>query len=198
MKKSQWQKTLLALCTAGMILAAGCSQEKPKNQEKEKGEDTMNKATITMENGEKIHIQLDEDQAPITVENFVELVQDGFYDGLTFHRIEPGFVIQGGDPLGNGTGDSKVKIPGEFKSNGWDNPISHKRGVISMARAQNPNSASCQFFIVHEDSEFLDGDYAAFGHVTEGMDVVDAIASVDTYPNDMPCKKVVIKKISIV
>ena len=107
-------------------------------------------------------------------------------------------MIQGGDPKGNGTGDSKVKIPGEFKSNGWDNPISHKRGVISMARAQNPNSASCQFFIVHEDSEFLDGDYAAFGHVTDGMDVVDAIASVDTYPNDMPCKKVVIKKISIV
>ena len=100
--------------------------------------------------------------------------------------------------MGNGTGDSKVKIPGEFKSNGWDNPISHERGVISMARAQNPNSASCQFFIVHEDSKFLDGDYAAFGHVTEGMDVVDAIASVDTYPNDMPSKKVVIKKISIV
>ena len=125
-------------------------------------------------------------------------IEEGFYDGLTFHRIIKGFMIQGGDPLGNGTGDSKVKIPGEFKSNGWDNPISHKRGVISMARAQNPNSASCQFFIVHEDSEFLDGDYAAFGHVTEGMDVVDAIASVDTYPNDMPCKKVVIKKISIV
>ena len=104
MKKGQWQKALLALCTAGMILAAGCSQEKQGNQEKDKGEDSMNKATITMENGEKIHIQLDDEQAPITVENFVELVQDGFYDGLTFHRIEPGFVIQGGDPQGNGTG----------------------------------------------------------------------------------------------
>lgn len=145
-----------------------------------------------------IMVELDKEAAPKTVENFEKLVSEGFYDGLTFHRIIKGFMIQGGDPLGNGTGDSKVKIPGEFKSNGWDNPISHKRGVISMARAQNPNSASCQFFIVHEDSEFLDGDYAAFGHVTEGMDVVDAIASVDTDPNDMPCKKVVIKKISIV
>ncbi len=145
-----------------------------------------------------IMVELDKEAAPKTVENFEKLVSEGFYDGLTFHRIIKGFMIQGGDPLGNGTGDSKVKIPGEFKSNGWDNPISHKRGVISMARAQNPNSASCQFFIVHEDSEFLDGDYAAFGHVTDGMDVVDAIASVDTYPNDMPSKKVVIKKISIV
>lgn len=145
-----------------------------------------------------IMVELDKEAAPKTVENFEKLVSEGFYDGLTFHRIIKGFMIQGGDPLGNGTGDSKVKIPGEFKSNGWDNPISHKRGVISMARAQNPNSASCQFFIVHENSEFLDGDYAAFGHVTDGMDVVDAIASVDTYPNDMPCKKVVIKKISIV
>lgn len=145
-----------------------------------------------------IMVELDREAAPKTVENFEKLVSEGFYDGLTFHRIIKGFMIQGGDPLGNGTGDSKVKIPGEFKSNGWDNPISHERGVISMARAQNPNSASCQFFIVHEDSKFLDGDYAAFGHVTEGMDVVDAIASVDTYPNDMPSKKVVIKKISIV
>ena len=145
-----------------------------------------------------IMVELDKEAAPKTVENFEKLVSEGFYDGLTYHRIIKGFMIQGGDPLGNGTGDSKVKIPGEFKSNGWDNPISHKRGVISMARAQNPNSASCQFFIVHEDSEFLDGDYAAFGHVTDGMDVVDAIASVDTYPNDMPSKKVVIKKISIV
>lgn len=145
-----------------------------------------------------IMVELDKEAAPKTVENFEKLVSEGFYDGLTFHRIIKGFMIQGGDPLGNGTGDSKVKIPGEFKSNGWDNPISHERGVISMARAQNPNSASCQFFIVHEDSKFLDGDYAAFGHVIEGMDVVDAIASVDTYPNDMPSKKVVIKKISIV
>ncbi len=145
-----------------------------------------------------IKLELDKEAAPKTVENFENLVSKGFYDGLTFHRIIKGFIIQGGDPNGDGTGGCKPEIVGEFKSNGWDNPISHKRGVISMARTPDPNSASCQFFIVHEDSDFLDGDYAAFGHVVEGIEVVDAIASVDTYPNDMPSKKVVIKKISIV
>ena len=183
MKKSQWQKALLALCTAGMILAAGCSQEKQENEEKNKGEDSVNKATITMENGEKIHIQLDEDQAPITVENFVELVQDGFYDGLTFHRIEPGFVIQGGDPLGNGTGGPGHTIKGEFKVNGVNNTISHERGVISMARAQDYDSAGSQFFITLDDATFLDGQYAAFGTVDEeSMEVVDAI--VEQYLTD--------------
>ena len=183
MKKSQWQKALLALCTAGMILAAGCSQEKQENEEKNKGEDSVNKATITMENGEKIHIQLDEDQAPITVENFVELVQDGFYDGLTFHRIEPGFVIQGGDPLGNGTGGPGHTIKGEFKANGVNNTISHERGVISMARAQDYDSAGSQFFITLDDAAFLDGQYAAFGTVDEeSMEVVDAI--VEQYLTD--------------
>lgn len=183
MKKSQWQKALLALCTAGMILAAGCSQEKQENEEKNKGEDSVNKATITMENGEKIHIQLDEDQAPITVENFVELVQDGFYAGLTFHRIEPGFVIQGGDPLGNGTGGPGHTIKGEFKANGVNNTISHERGVISMARAQDYDSAGSQFFITLDDATFLDGQYAAFGTVDEeSMEVVDAI--VEQYLTD--------------
>lgn len=144
-------------------------------------------------------LELDPEAAPKTVENFENLVKEGFYDGLTFHRIIKGFMIQGGDPKGNGTGDSKVKIPGEFASNGWDqNKISHKRGVISMARTAYPNSASCQFFIVHEDSTFLDGDYAAFGHVVEGIEVVDAITAIPTYPDDSPSKKVVIKKISIV
>lgn len=137
--------------------------------------------------------------APITVDNFVKLAREGFYDGLTFHRVFSGFMIQGGDPNGNGTGGCKPEIYGEFASNGWpQNKISHKRGVISMARTSDPNSASCQFFIVHEDSEFLDGDYAAFGHVTEGLDVLDAVASVPTYPDDSPSKKVVIKKMSIV
>ena len=183
MKKGQWQKALLALCTAGMILVAGCSQEKQENQEKDKGEDSMNKATITMENGEKIHIQLDDEQAPITVENFVELVQDGFYDGLTFHRIEPGFVIQGGDPQGNGTGGPGHTIKGEFKANGVNNTISHERGVISMARAQDYDSAGSQFFITLDDATFLDGQYAAFGIVDEeSMEVVDAI--VEQYLTD--------------
>ena len=144
-------------------------------------------------------IELDPVAAPKTVANFEALVEKGFFDGLTFHRIIKGFMIQGGDPSGNGTGGCKPEIYGEFASNGWtQNTISHKRGVISMARTSDPNSASCQFFIVHEDSEFLDGNYAAFGHVTEGLEVLDAVASVATYPNDMPCKKVVIKKMSIV
>lgn len=145
-----------------------------------------------------VKIELDKEAAPITVENFEALVGKGFYDGLTFHRIIKGFMIQGGDPKGDGTGGCKPEITGEFSSNGWDNPISHERGVISMARTSDPNSASCQFFIVHKDSKFLDGDYAGFGHVVEGMDVVDAIAATPTFPNDKPCKPVVIKKMSII
>ena len=123
-----------------------------------------------------IKLELDADTAPITVTNFIKLVNDGFYDGLTFHRIINGFMIQGGDPLGNGTGGSDETIKGEFKSNGVENNISHIRGVISMARSSSNDSASSQFFIVHKDSTFLDGEYAAFGHVTEGMEVVDKIA----------------------
>lgn len=124
----------------------------------------------------EIKLELDADTAPITVTNFINLVNDKFYDGLTFHRIIDGFMIQGGDPLGNGTGGSKTKIKGEFKANGIENSISHVRGVISMARSSDYNSASSQFFIVHEDSTNLDGNYAAFGKVTEGMEIVDKIA----------------------
>lgn len=123
-----------------------------------------------------VKVELDGDSAPITVQNFMDLANEGFYDGLTFHRIMEGFMIQGGDPAGNGTGGSGHNIKGEFAANGVNNPISHKKGVISMARAQDPDSASSQFFIVQEDSEFLDGQYAAFGHVTEGMEFVDIIA----------------------
>lgn len=122
-----------------------------------------------------ITVQLDEEAAPLTVENFVSLVKDGFYDGLTFHRIIDGFMIQGGDPLGNGTGGSDQTIKGEFSENGVDNPISHKRGVISMARSNDPDSASSQFFIVQADSTYLDGSYAGFGYVTDGMEIVDKI-----------------------
>ena len=122
-----------------------------------------------------ITVQLDQTVAPVTCANFVELAESGFYDGLTFHRIIEGFMMQGGDPEGNGTGGSDHNIVGEFDSNGHENGLSHTRGVISMARAQDPNSASSQFFICHEDSDFLDGDYAAFGIVTEGLDVVDAV-----------------------
>ncbi len=130
-----------------------------------------------------ITLELDGDSAPLTVANFVKLAKDGFYDGLTFHRIMDGFMMQGGDPNGNGTGGSDETIPGEFSANGYDNPISHTRGTISMARAQDPNSASSQFFICQADSTFLDGNYAAFGHVTDGMDVVDAICA-DAQPTD--------------
>lgn len=139
---------------------------------------------INVQNYGEIYLELDADIAPITVTNFIYLANKKFYDGLTFHRIMKGFMIQGGDPLGNGTGGSETKIKGEFASNGVENSISHVRGVISMARAAGDNdSASSQFFIVHEDSTFLDGDYAAFGHVTKGMEVVDKIAE-DAKPID--------------
>jgi len=122
-----------------------------------------------------ITVQLDQSAAPATVANFISLAESGFYDGLTFHRIMAGFMMQGGDPKGNGTGGSDTKIVGEFAANGYDNPISHERGVISMARSKQYNSASSQFFIMHADAAYLDGQYAAFGRVTEGMDVVDAV-----------------------
>ena len=150
---------------------------------------------IEMADGSVIKLELDETAALITAANFKQLVSEGFYDGLTFHRIIPGFMIQGGDPAGNGTGGSKENIKGEFQSNGFKNPIKHTRGVISMARAQDPNSASSQFFIMHADAPHLDGMYAAFGHVTEGMDVVDKIASVKTDFRDNPLQPVVMKKV---
>ena len=141
---------------------------------------------ITMENGKTIDLELDAKAAPLTVENFLKLVGEGFYDGLIFHRVIPGFMIQGGCPQGTGMGGPGWHIKGEFAHNGWNNPIKHTRGVISMARAMDPNSAGSQFFIMHEDGEFLDGQYAAFGKVLEGMDVVDKIAAVKTDGNDRP------------
>ena len=131
--------------------------------------------TIEMEDGGVIRAELYPDIAPITVDNFVKLTKQGFYDGLIFHRVIPGFMIQGGDPNGNGTGGSGVRLKGEFAANGIDNPLSHTRGVISMARARDFDSASSQFFIMHADAPYLDGQYAAFGRVLEGMEVVDAI-----------------------
>ena len=153
---------------------------------------------ITMEDGGVIDIELDQKAAPITCENFEKLVKSGFYDGLTFHRVIPGFMIQGGCPLGNGTGGPGWKIKGEFASNGVNNPIRHVRGVISMARAADPNSAGSQFFIMHKDASHLDGQYAAFGHVVSGMEVVDEIAQVPTDFRDKPKKPVVIKSIKVV
>ena len=144
-----------------------------------------------------IEVELDREHAPLTVDNFVKLAEKGFYKGLTFHRVIKGFMIQGGCPKGNGTGGPGYCIKGEFAANGVNNPISHKRGVISMARAMDPNSAGSQFFIMHKDGDFLDGQYAAFGRVICGIEVVDAIASVRTSPNDRPLETVVIKDIRI-
>ncbi|BFJ84845.1 peptidylprolyl isomerase [Ruthenibacterium sp. CLA-JM-H11] len=153
---------------------------------------------ITMENGKTIRVELDASAAPITVANFEKLVRDGFYDGLTFHRIIPGFMIQGGCPEGTGMGGPGYGIKGEFASNGVNNPIRHTRGVISMARSSMPNSAGSQFFIMHADAPHLDGDYAAFGHVVSGMDVVDEIAATPTDWRDKPTTPVVMKTVRVV
>ncbi len=143
--------------------------------------------TITMENGGVIKAELYPEVAPNTVNNFISLVKKGFYDGLIFHRVIPGFMIQGGDPEGTGVGGPGYSIKGEFARNGFrTNKLSHTPGVLSMARAMNPNSAGSQFFIMHKDAPHLNGDYAAFGKVTEGMDVVDAIATVETDYSDRP------------
>lgn len=152
---------------------------------------------IEMNDGKKIKLELYPDKAPITAENFLKLINEGFYNGLIFHRVIKDFMIQGGDPQGTGMGGAKDKIKGEFLMNGVPNDIRHERGVISMARAQNPNSASSQFFIVHKDSLFLDGQYAAFGKVVEGMDVVDEIANVKTDFNDRPLNDVAMKRVYV-
>ncbi len=157
----------------------------------------MPRVIIEMENGKKMTVELYPKDAPITVENFLKLVNEHFYDGLIFHRVISGFMIQGGDPLGTGYGGSENSIKGEFRANGVNNTLRHTRGVISMARSQTPNSASSQFFIMHKDAPYLDGQYAAFGRVVEGIEVVDEIASVETDYNDMPLKPQRIKKITL-
>lgn len=152
---------------------------------------------IEMENGKKIKLELYPDAAPITVANFEKLVSEKFYDGLIFHRVIKGFMIQGGDPEGTGMGGAKEKIKGEFAINGVNNPIKHTRGVISMARSQMPNSASSQFFIMHKDAPHLDGQYAAFGKVVEGIEVVDEIAETRTDWGDRPLEEQKIKTVTI-
>lgn len=161
---------LLGIVLIPLLFLTGCSSD----------EETLtgkHHAEIIVQDYGTIKVELDADQAPITVQNFIDLANSGFYDGLTFHRIIEGFMIQGGDPNGDGTGGSGHTIRGEFTQNGVNNTLSHTRGAISMARSSAVNSASSQFFIVHEDSTYLDGSYAVFGYVTEGMDVVDAIAT---------------------
>ena len=153
--------------------------------------------TITMEDGSQIVLQLYPSVAPNTVANFVTLAQEGYYDGLIFHRVISGFMVQGGDPTGTGMGGPGYTIKGEFSGNGFENNISHKRGVISMARSSAPDSAGSQFFIMHADSAYLDGQYAAFGEVISGIETVDAIAAVKTDGSDRPLTDVVIKSITV-
>ena len=179
-------RKLLSICLAALLVLslAGCGKtsvvgitttsKAPAANEESQGVGTHH-AEIEIQDYGTITVELDGDAAPITVQNFMDLANDGFYDGLTFHRIISGFMMQGGDPNGNGTGGSENTIKGEFSSNGVENSLSHTRGAISMARSQDPDSASSQFFICHADSTFLDGQYACFGYVTDGMDVVDAV-----------------------
>lgn len=158
----------------------------------------MTKAKIEMENGGVMVVELYEDIAPITCENFINLVKDGFYNGLIFHRVIEGFMIQGGCPKGNGTGGPGHTIKGEFASNGVENNLKHERGVISMARSMDKNSAGSQFFIMHQDAPHLDGEYAAFGKLIEGYDVLDEIAKTPTDYMDKPLEERKIKKIEII
>ena len=174
---------IAAAIILALFVVTGCQkqEETPKKSEQKKTEASeellsgTHHAEIQVKDYGTIAVELDADTAPITVTNFVNLAKEGFYDNLTFHRIMDGFMIQGGDPNGDGIGGADETIKGEFSSNGVENEISHTRGTISMARAQDPDSASSQFFIVQEDSDYLDGDYAAFGHVTSGMEIVDQI-----------------------
>lgn len=150
---------------------------------------------IELADNKKIKIELDQESAPLTSDNFITLVNQHFYDGLSFHRVIKGFMIQGGCPLGTGTGGSGKNIKGEFKSNGVNNNLKHLRGTISMARSSSPDSASSQFFIMHKDSPHLDGQYAAFGHVVSGMEFIDEIANTKTDERDKPLIPVIMKKV---
>ena len=193
MKKKYYCLWILLGMLVGCMLLVGCGQKKSDNTDDESysGELMSGKhhVEISVEDFGVMEVELDADSAPITVTNFCKLANEGFYDGLTFHRIISGFMVQGGDPDGNGMGGSDETIKGEFSDNGVENTLSHTRGAISMARSQNMNSASSQFFIVHEDSTYLDGSYAVFGYVTEGIEVVDALAEYaetkDTDSNGM-------------
>lgn len=172
-------------CVLLVFVLVGCGNKEKDETKKEEDKYMSGKHNVAIEIEEygTIEVELDADVAPITVTNFIKLVKEGFYDGLTFHRIIEGFMIQGGDPLGNGTGGSDENITGEFSANGYNNTILHKRGVISMARSMTYNSASSQFFIMHQDAPSLDGKYAAFGHVTSGIEIVDKICE-DTQVED--------------
>ena len=186
-----------------MLGLAACGTETTDNTEQGSAEDytaaiTENPiVTITMENDEKIVIELEPKTAPNTVANFISLVEEGFYDGLIFHRVIPGFMVQGGDPDGTGMGGPDYSIKGEFTSNGFENTMTHERGVLSMARTQQPDSAGSQFFIMVEAASHLDGDYASFGKVIEGMEVVDKIVAVERDGSDKPKEDQIMKTVEV-
>lgn len=180
----------------GVSLMAGCNSSTESNASSGAAK-TNPIVTIEMENGGKIVIELYPEIAPNTVANFVTLVESGFYDGLIFHRVIPGFMVQGGDPQGIGVGGPGYTIDGEFSSNGFQNDLAHERGVISMARSQARNSAGSQFFIMVETATHLDGEYASFGKVTEGMDIIDEIVAQDRNSSDKPLSDQVMKKVTV-
>ncbi len=194
------KRILSLVLVLSLVLATGCQAKKPATETggtEVTGGSAGPTVTMSIKNYGDIVLELDPVAAPNTVKNFLSLANDGFYDGLTFHRVISGFMIQGGDPDGVGTGGPGYSIKGEFNSNGFENPIQHARGVISMARAQSPDSAGSQFFIMHADSFFLDGEYAAFGKVISGIEVVDKIAEVEKDTMDKPVVDVIIEKMTV-
>ena len=188
-------KRIICMLTAVLLLTAAFGCAKKDNKEEPAVQNPV--ATITMKDGGVMKLELYPDVAPNTVNNFISLANSGFYDGLTFHRVIANFMIQGGDPMGNGSGDPGYSIKGEFSSNGFQNDLKHTRGVISMARAKDPDSAGSQFFIMHADAPHLDGEYAAFGMLTEGFTELDKIAMSKTDYYDMPLTPVVIDTIRV-
>ncbi|MBQ0140517.1 MAG: peptidylprolyl isomerase [Kurthia sp.] len=200
------KKSLVSVLILAMVVAllAACGNEKSSEDEDQSSnvdyasQVTENPiVTITMENDEKIIVELEPKVAPNTVANFIALVKDGFYDGLIFHRVIPGFMVQGGDPDGTGMGGPDYSIKGEFSSNGFENTLAHERGVLSMARSKDPDSAGSQFFIMVEEATHLDGDYAAFGKVIEGMDVVDKVVAVERDGSDKPLEEQKMKTVEV-
>lgn len=189
------KKIVVTILLGLTLILAACSGNNNSNSAEET--DSTPLVTMEMENGDKVEMELYPNIAPNTVANFVTLVEEGFYDGLIFHRVIPGFMVQGGDPEGTGMGGPGYMIPGEFSSNDFENPLEHERGVLSMARSQHPDSAGSQFFIMVEEAEHLNGEYASFGKVTSGMEVVDEIVSVERDANDKPLEDQVIKSMTV-
>ncbi|WP_396954434.1 peptidylprolyl isomerase [Niallia sp.] len=204
MRKTRTGWMMVVFCASMLLLLTACgtkdnapSNEGDKIERKAISSEDYPIVTITMEDDSKIVAELYPDKAPNTVNNFISLINKGFYDGLIFHRVIPDFMIQGGDPNGNGTGDPGYSIKGEFTENGFENDVKHERGVLSMARSQMPDSAGSQFFIMVADAPHLDGQYAPFGKVIEGMDVVDKIVSVERDDADKPLKDIKMKNVTV-